>query len=93
MISPHNEWYIGNVLVCAHFSSKLEHGTYFYALLRSYLDFLGKCRFFPMLMSKPCSSGLKRYTVDGQYMQNLNTQMYLHNINTALFQAILNTLS
>jgi len=23
MISPHNEWYIGNVLVCAHFSSKL----------------------------------------------------------------------
>ena len=28
MISPHNEWYIGNVLVCAHFSSKLAHGTY-----------------------------------------------------------------
>jgi len=27
-ISPHNEWYIGNVLVCAHFSSKLAHGTY-----------------------------------------------------------------
>jgi len=27
-ISPHNEWYIGNVLVCAHFTSKLEHGTY-----------------------------------------------------------------
>jgi len=23
MISPHNEWYIGNVLVCAHVSSKL----------------------------------------------------------------------
>jgi len=30
MISPHNEWYmyIGNVLVCAHFSLKLAHGTY-----------------------------------------------------------------
>ena len=28
MISPHNEWYIGNVLVCANFSSKLAHGTY-----------------------------------------------------------------
>jgi len=27
MISPHNEWYIGNVLVCAHYSSKLAHGT------------------------------------------------------------------
>ena len=26
-ISPYNEWYIGNVLVCAHFSSKLAHGT------------------------------------------------------------------
>jgi len=28
MISPHNEWYIGNVLVCAHFSSKLAHGRF-----------------------------------------------------------------
>ena len=28
MISPHNEWYIGNVQFCAHFSSKLAHGTY-----------------------------------------------------------------
>ena len=28
MISPHNEWYIGNVLVCARLSSKLPHGTY-----------------------------------------------------------------
>jgi len=28
MISPHNEWYIGNVLVCAHFSSKLAYGIY-----------------------------------------------------------------
>ena len=28
MSSPHNEWYIGNVLICAHFSSKLAYGTY-----------------------------------------------------------------
>ena len=28
MISPHNEWYIGNVLVCAHLSSKLACGTF-----------------------------------------------------------------
>jgi len=27
-ISPHNEWYIKNVLFCAHFISKLAHGTY-----------------------------------------------------------------
>ena len=28
MISPQNEWYIENVLVCAHFSLKLAHGAY-----------------------------------------------------------------
>jgi len=28
MIYPHNEWYIGNVLFCVHFSSILAHGTY-----------------------------------------------------------------
>jgi len=28
MISPHNEWSIENIMVCAHFSSKLAHGTY-----------------------------------------------------------------
>ena len=28
MIFPHNVWYIGNVLVSAHFSLKLAHGTY-----------------------------------------------------------------
>ena len=39
IIPPHNKWYIGNVLVCTHFSSKLAHGTYCYALLHSYLDF------------------------------------------------------
>ena len=27
MISPCNEWYIGNVLVCARFSLKLAHVT------------------------------------------------------------------
>jgi len=43
MISSHKDWYIGNVLVCAHFSSKLAHGPYYIvyknSLLRSYLDF------------------------------------------------------
>jgi len=28
MIFPLNEWYIGNVLICAHFSSKQAYGTY-----------------------------------------------------------------
>jgi len=28
MIFPHNEWYIGNVLVCAHVSLKQAYGTY-----------------------------------------------------------------
>jgi len=27
-ISPNNECYIEDVLVCEHFSSKLAHGTY-----------------------------------------------------------------
>jgi len=40
MISPENEWCIGNVLVCAHFSSKLAHMVpIVYAQLRSYLEF------------------------------------------------------
>jgi len=34
-ISSHNEWYIGNVMVCAHFSSKLAHVPMVYARLRS----------------------------------------------------------
>ena len=37
MISPHYEWYIGNVLVCAQLFSKLA--PIVYAVLRSYLDF------------------------------------------------------
>jgi len=28
IIPSHNKWDIENVLVCAHFSSKLTHGTY-----------------------------------------------------------------
>ena len=37
MISPHNEWYTENVLVCAHFSSKLAHGTYcLYSITKLY---------------------------------------------------------
>jgi len=45
MISPLNEWYIGNVLVCAHFSSNLTHGTYclcmlYYAVIETFRDSL-----------------------------------------------------
>jgi len=61
MISPNNEWYIGNVLVCAHFSSKQNVVPIVYTLLPSYLDILGKFRFFPILMPKPCSGGFKPY--------------------------------
>jgi len=59
LISPQNEGYIGNVLVCAHFSLKLAHGT---ALLRSYLDFKGYFRFSPMVMANPCSCDLNRHS-------------------------------
>jgi len=43
MISPHNEWYIGNVLVCAHFFLKTStwYQLLINALLFSYLDFYG----------------------------------------------------
>ena len=33
-----------------------------YALLRSYLDFQGYFRFFPMLMPKPCSGDFKHFS-------------------------------
>jgi len=39
MISPHNERYIGNVLLCAHFSSNKHMLPIIYTLLHSYLDF------------------------------------------------------
>jgi len=39
MISLHNDWCIGNVLVCAHFSLNKHMVPIAYALLRSYLDF------------------------------------------------------
>jgi len=41
MIPPQNEWYIGNVLVCAHFSSKLAHGTYWVCSITQLLRLLG----------------------------------------------------
>ena len=41
MISPHNEWYIGNVLVCAHFTSKLAHDTYCLCSIMQLLRRLG----------------------------------------------------
>jgi len=40
-ISPHNEWYIGNVLVCTHFSSKLAHGTYCLCCITQLFRLLG----------------------------------------------------
>ena len=60
MISPHNEWYIGNALVCAHFSSKLTHGTYCLCSIMQLFRLLGIFRFFLMLMTKPCSDDFKK---------------------------------
>jgi len=40
-ISPHNEWYIGIVLVCAQFSSKLAHGTYCVCFITQLFRLLG----------------------------------------------------
>jgi len=37
MIFPHNEWYIGNVLVCVHFSSQLAQN---YAVIQTFRDIL-----------------------------------------------------
>jgi len=59
MISPHNEWYIGNVVVCAHFSLKLAHGTYCVCSITQLFILLGIYYFFPMLMPKPCSGDFK----------------------------------
>jgi len=41
MSSLNNEWFIGNVLVCAHFSAKLPHNTLFmlhYAVIYTFRD-------------------------------------------------------
>ena len=43
MIYPHNELYIGNVLVCAHFSSKLAHGTYCLCCITQLFRLFGIC--------------------------------------------------
>jgi len=59
MISPHNEWYIGNVLVCAHFSSKLAHGTYCLYCITQLFRLLGIVEIFPMLMPNPCCGDFK----------------------------------
>ena len=40
-ITPHNEWYIGIVLVCAQFSSKLAHGTYCVCFITQLFRLLG----------------------------------------------------
>ena len=59
MISPYNEWYIGNVLGCAHFSSQLAHGTYCLCSITQLFRLLGIVKIFPMLMPKPCSGDFK----------------------------------
>jgi len=41
LISPHNEWYIENVVVCAHFSSKLAYGTYCLCCITQLFRLLG----------------------------------------------------
>jgi len=46
MISPHNEWYIGNALVCAHFSSKLANGTYCLCSITQLFRLLGIIKIF-----------------------------------------------
>jgi len=45
---PHNEWYIGNVLVFAHFSSKLAHtsNTYCLCSIAQLFRFLGIVKIF-----------------------------------------------
>jgi len=59
MFSPHTEWYIGNVLVCAHFSLKLAHGTYCLCSISQLFRLLGIVYIFPMLVPKPCPGDLK----------------------------------
>jgi len=46
MSYPHNEWYIGNVLVCAHFSSKLANGTYCLCSITQLFRLLGRVKIF-----------------------------------------------
>ena len=41
MISPCNEWYSGNVLVCARFSLKLAHGTCCLSSIKQLFRLLG----------------------------------------------------
>ena len=46
MITPNNEWYIGNVLVCVHFSLKLAHGTYCLCSITQLFKLLGIVKIF-----------------------------------------------
>ena len=72
MISPLNEVYIGNVLVCAHLSSKLAHGTYCLCSITQLFRLLGIVKIFPMLMPKPCSGDFKHN------INNLKTIIYIY---------------
>ena len=61
LISSYIEWYmyIGNILVCAHLSSNLAHGTYCLCSITQLFRLLGIVNIFPMSMPKPCSGDLK----------------------------------
>jgi len=46
MGSPLNEWYIVNVLICAHLSSKEAYGTYCLCSITQLLRILGIVKIF-----------------------------------------------
>jgi len=52
-------WYIENVLVCAHFSSKQAHGTYCLCSIKQFFRLLVIVKIFSMLLPKSCSGGFK----------------------------------
>jgi len=60
MISPQIEWYIGNVLVCAHFSSKLAHGTYCICYITQLFRLLGIVSIFSHVNAQTMLWWLKR---------------------------------
>jgi len=76
MISPHNEWYIENVLVCVHFSSKLAHGTYCLRSITQLLRLLGIVKKNPMLMPKPCSGDFNNFFIFWNFLTKLELPLH-----------------
>jgi len=62
IISLHNEWYIGNVLICAHFSSKLAHGTYCLCYITQLFRLLGIFLIFSHINAQSVLWWLERHT-------------------------------